>query len=41
MKWKLFKIAAFCYGAYKILSNALVRKLLFVFLKHEGRKLLR
>lgn len=40
MKWKVFKFVAFCYGAYMILSNALVRKLLMVFIKHEGQKLL-
>lgn len=39
-KFKIVKFAALCYGAYKLLSNALIRKLLFVFLKHEGRKLL-
>lgn len=40
MKWKIFKFVAFCYGTYKILSNALVRKLLMVFIKHESQKLL-
>lgn len=41
MKWKLFKAVALVYGAYKILSNALLRKVLFILLKHESQKLLR
>ena len=40
MKWKIFKFVAFCYGTYKILSNSLIRKMIMVFAKHEGRKLL-
>ncbi len=40
MKWKIIKFAVLCYGTYKILSNALVRKVLWVVLKHESQKLL-
>lgn len=40
MKWKLIKFAVLCYGTYKLLSIALVRKMLWVALKHEGQKLL-